>query len=230
MTDEESKQYIFMKGVEMKPGVHVYCDDRDEMVWDEEGTIIETRGAGGGWQYLVRFANNHDVLLWENQIWPTDEEQQSESAEPGGPRGSLKVFLCHAHEDKAVVRELYERLRKAGMRPWLDEEDIAPGEEWDQAIRRAVHECQIVLVLLSPKSLDKAGYVQKEIRFALDRADEMPEGRTYIIPVKLQECAVPSRLSKWQWVSLYTPDGHNRLIAAFRKHAVALQGHSAPGT
>ncbi|GAB4504766.1 MAG: hypothetical protein Fur0043_17600 [Anaerolineales bacterium] len=45
------------------------------------------------------------------------------------PSGKLKVFLCHASEDKPLVRELYERLRADGFAPWLDSEALLPGKE-----------------------------------------------------------------------------------------------------
>ena len=59
---------------------------------------------------------------------------------------------------------------------------------------------QAVLVCLSNNAITKEGYVQKEIKYALDVADEKPEGVIYLIPVKLEPCQVPGRLSKWQWV------------------------------
>jgi hypothetical protein len=37
----------------------------------------------------------------------------------------------------------------------------------------------------------KTGFVQKEIKIAPDAADEQPEGRIYIIPVRLEDCDVP---------------------------------------
>jgi len=37
----------------------------------------------------------------------------------------LKVFLCHASQDKPIVRELYKRLSAKGwIDPWLDEEKL----------------------------------------------------------------------------------------------------------
>lgn len=109
------------------------------------------------------------------------------------------------------------------MRPWLDEEDIAPGDDWDASVRDAVRDCHVVLVCLSRKSVDKVGYIQKEIRFALDRADEMPEDKKYIFPVKLEECEVPRRLSKWQWVNLYDTDGYQRLLDSLKSYASELR-------
>jgi hypothetical protein len=38
------------------------------------------------------------------------------------------VFLSHSAKDKAVVRPLAARLKKDGVRVWLDEEQIKPGD------------------------------------------------------------------------------------------------------
>src|SRR5207248_3016938 len=141
---------------------------------------------------------------------------------------SLRVFLCHASEDKAAVRQLYTRLKEQGFRPWLDEIDLGPGVEWQFAIEAAVRDSHVILVCLSAASLNKTGFVQKEIRFALDRALEMPEGSIYVVPVRLEQCTLPQRLSKWQAVDLYLPDGENRLGQALRKKAAELA--LLPGT
>jgi TIR domain len=110
--------------------------------------------------------------------------------------GSKKrVFLCHAAEDKADVRKLYKRLRLSGFVPWLDEEDLVPGQEWQAAIQLALSDSAAVIVCLSSRAILKTGYVQKEIHYALERAEEMPEGRVYIIPVMLETCKIPERLS-----------------------------------
>lgn len=132
---------------------------------------------------------------------------------------SLSVFLCHASDDKHVVRELYEALQRDGFDPWLDEENLLPGQDWNYEISRAVRDSDVVIVCLSEDSVGKTGYIQKEIRFALDVADEQPEGAIFIIPVKLEECDVPVRLSHWHWVNLVEANGYTRLIAALNRRA-----------
>lgn len=132
---------------------------------------------------------------------------------------SLSVFLCHSSGDKALVRELYEALQRDGYDPWLDEENILPGQDWNYEITRAVRNSDVVLVCLSEDSIGKTGYVQKEIKFALDVADEQPEGSIFIIPVKLEECDVPDRLSHWHWVNLEDANGYGRLVAALNRRA-----------
>ena len=50
-----------------------------------------------------------------------------------------RIFLCHAREDKAQVREVYHRLRAIdGFEPWLYAEDLLPGQEWAWEIPRTL--------------------------------------------------------------------------------------------
>lgn len=126
----------------------------------------------------------------------------------------VTTFLCHSTGDKSAVRDLHRRLKSSGISPWLDEIDIRPGEDWQSSIANAVRSSDTVLVCLSATSIAKTGYVQKEIAFALDRADEQPEGQIYIVPVRLEPCIVPQRLSRWQWVDLFAADGFARLVSS----------------
>jgi hypothetical protein len=126
----------------------------------------------------------------------------------------LRVFLCHSTGDKPAVRALYQQLEEAGFDAWLDEEDLLPGQDWAREIPKAVRAADVVLVCLSRASITKTGYVQKEIGFALDVAEEQPEGTIFLIPVKLEECEVPERLRRWQWVNYFEERGHERLMRA----------------
>ena len=127
-----------------------------------------------------------------------------------------RVFLCHASNDKPAVRTLHKKLRDDGFYPWLDEVDLLPGQEWEAEISSAVRSSAVVLVCLSRESITKEGFVQKEIKYALDVAQEKPDGTIFVVPVRLEECEVPARLRRWQWVDLYEEGGYNRLLAALR--------------
>ncbi len=134
----------------------------------------------------------------------------------------LRIFLCHSTEDKETIRKLYQYLSNDGFKPWVDEEDILPGQNWREEIPKAVREADIVLVCLSRNSTTKSGYVQKEIKLALDIAEEQPENTIYIIPVKLEECEIPERLESLQTVNLFSERGYERLIQSLRHRAGAL--------
>ena len=136
----------------------------------------------------------------------------------------LKVFLCHSSEDKADVRKLYHRLRTAAgsIAPWLDEESLLPGQKWEDEIPIAVRNSDIVLACLSKASTQKTGYVQKEIKCALDVADMQPEGTIYIIPVKLEECQLPQRLKHLHCVNLFEEGGFVKLMRSLTTRAEKL--------
>src|SRR6266511_4730494 len=96
----------------------------------------------------------------------------------------LKVFLCHASQDKPIVRELYQRLlAEDWIDPWLDEERLLPGQDWDLEIEKAVEAADSVIVCLSNNSVSKEWYVQRELKFVIEIALEKPEGIIFIIPI-----------------------------------------------
>ncbi len=126
----------------------------------------------------------------------------------------LKVFICHASEDKLMVRKLSDDLERDGIDPWLDDKNLLLGQDWKVEIAKAVRESHVVLVCLTPRSVDKEGYVQKEITLALDEADKKPEGTIYIIALRLENCVIPERLRRWQYGDLFEPKGYRKLLLA----------------
>jgi hypothetical protein len=64
------------------------------------------------------------------------------------------------------------------------------------------------------RAVNKRGFVQKEIADSLDLADRQPEGSAFIIPVRLESCVVPERLSRWQWVDAFSRGGYKHIFRA----------------
>jgi hypothetical protein len=170
----------------------------------------------------------HDVRYFAtafHSLWAKALAQRQRSAtesrkidrEESSSVSPLKVFLCHASDDKPLVRELYGRLAEGGIEPWLDEVDILPGQDWDLEIKQAVRRADAVVVLLSRASTTKRGYLQKEIKIAFDTAAEQPEGSIFLIPARLEDCAVPESLQKWQYVDLFRENGFDRLLRSLLK-------------
>jgi formylglycine-generating enzyme required for sulfatase activity len=122
--------------------------------------------------------------------------------------GKPRIFLCHAKEDKARVKELYHQLKAAGYHPWLDKYDLLPGQDWWTEIEKIISDpYNLVVACLSSNSTTKRGVVQQEIANALDVLKKMPEDTIYLIPARLEPCQVPKRLSHLHWVDLFEPDG-----------------------
>jgi tetratricopeptide (TPR) repeat protein len=140
----------------------------------------------------------------------------------------LKVFLCHASEDKPAVKDLYRKLNAEGwIDAWLDAKKLKAGQEWNREIENAIDECHVVLACISSTSVDKEGYVQKELRAFLRLAQEKAEGTIFIIPLKLDKCQVPDPLQSWQWVDYFPGSqrgrAYQRLLEGLRLRAEALQ-------
>jgi hypothetical protein len=113
---------------------------------------------------------------------------------------AFHVFLAHAKEDKPLVREVFFLLQLDGFLPWLDEESLLAGQDWEFEIKKAVKASHVVVLFISPSGVDRAGYLHKEIALAVDVAEQQPEGTIYLIPVRLGECEMPRRLSHLHWL------------------------------
>ena len=93
---------------------------------------------------------------------------------------------------------------------------------------RAIEVSDIFVACFSPRSVLKRGQFQSELRYALDCARKRPLSEpldaVFIIPVRLEECAVPRRISdQVQYVDLF-PDwdkGIRRLVKAIHRSARA---------
>jgi ATP-dependent Clp protease ATP-binding subunit ClpA len=82
-------------------------------------------------------------------------------SDTGAVRG-LRVFLCHSSADKPAVRELYQRLRADGFEPWLVEENLLPGQDWQREIPRAVRQSDAVIACLSKGSISKQAMCKRK--------------------------------------------------------------------
>ena len=134
----------------------------------------------------------------------------------------LKVFLCHAVENKPIVGVLFERLKADGFDPWLDTDSLLPGMNWDLEIQKAMRASDAVIVCLSNASIQKEGYVQKEIKTAQRILDEKPEGTIFLLPVQLEDCEIPFSLRDVQWARYYEPDGYEKIVKALKFRARQL--------
>jgi hypothetical protein len=135
----------------------------------------------------------------------------------------LKIFLCHASENKPVVKDLFNDLVAAGYEPWLDTEVLLPGMDWDLEIKKGMRASDSVIVCLSSISVSKEGYIQKELKFAQDIQDEKPRGTIFLIPLRLDPCETPYDLRDIQWGDYTASDGFEKLVKGLNIRATQLK-------
>ena len=130
-----------------------------------------------------------------------------------------KVFISYAKEDSNIAKKLYSDLKKAGVIPWLDTENLLPGQTWEPEIYKKIEESDFVLILLSMESILKKGFVQKEIKESLDILDKLPSNEIYIIPVRVDNCKpIDKRINGLHMVDLFPSydEGLQKLIGSFQ--------------
>ena len=126
------------------------------------------------------------------------------------------VFLSYAREDEKSASKLYKELIEAEFKTWFDQESLAPGVSWRPTITKAIRQSRYFIALLSSRSVSKKGFVQSELRQALEVLDEYPENETYLIPARLDPCEAPhDKLKDLQWVDFF-PDWDKGAEKLFR--------------
>jgi len=116
----------------------------------------------------------------------------------------IQVFISYAREDYHIAKRLYEDFKVHGIKPWLDKEDLLVGQNWHIAIDQAIKKSNFFCALLSSKSVSKIGYVQKELKKALNILDNYPSSDIYLLPVRINDCEpLDEKLLNIHWTDLF---------------------------
>ena len=98
----------------------------------------------------------------------------------------LSVFISYSHQDEAFKNELMAHLtnlqRQQKIQAW-DDRNIEAGAEWDRAIKQALEEAQIVLMLITPQFMASNYCYDQEMKQALERHDA---GTARVIPILIR--------------------------------------------
>lgn len=150
---------------------------------------------------LVSVAVQRDLINWPNVA---NTENQ---------RRTFDVFLIHNSKDKPAVRQLARALWERGLKVWLDEEQLVPGQRWQQALEEMIQVTHSAAVLVGKDGLGP--WEISEVRAWLLR---FVERGLPVIPVLLpgapDEPKLPLFLRAFNHVDLrngLTEDGLNRL-------------------
>ncbi|MGE0084187.1 MAG: TIR domain-containing protein [Desulfococcaceae bacterium] len=132
----------------------------------------------------------------------------------------IKVFISYANEDYQIAKRLYDHFKKCtGIVPWLDREDLLPGQNWRETIPRIIRESSYFLLLISKNSVSKKGFVQKEQKIALELLDEFPSDEFFIIPARLDNTEpIDEKLRNLHWADLSDYEkGFQQILKSLQK-------------
>ncbi len=93
---------------------------------------------------------DHAVRLWSNDA---ELKRWLDNVVPVTPR--FDVFISYAAGDSAIAEELRNELEHRGLKCFMAEKDIEAAAEWQNSIRAALHGSERVLVLVTPRSINR---------------------------------------------------------------------------
>lgn len=216
-------------------GIGTNHDDRtgciNDFWWDKTGIDVGMRAAFICDQCKKKSANNpnlssqefSDVIAILNAISSASRRGADVLLEPvgmaSGPmtNSTPLTFLCHNNQDKSLIRHLNETLKNGGIRTWFDEEQIQPGEIWQDKLEASISSIGSCLIIVGDSGL---GPWQDMERRAF--INEFANRGCRIIPVLLgnpnRPPELPLFLRQFMWADLRNNDAREvaKLIAALR--------------
>jgi hypothetical protein len=138
------------------------------------------------------------------------------------------IFVSYASPDRERVRPFHDYLASKGFGVWMDFLCIKPGQNWDFEIRLALERAAIVLIFISNTSVSRRGYVQREIKIALDKLNEKLAGDIFVIPILLDDDAIiPDQLKSLQVAKASDDNCLNQIDDAIRFQFGRIGSHLA---
>jgi hypothetical protein len=132
-----------------------------------------------------------------------------QQASADSTRAPLRVFISYNHADKAFVRRMVLDLRAEGIDAWFDELEMQPGDSLLYRISNAIESMDLLVVALSPESVNSA-WVKQELEMAMTL--QLAEGRVRVIPVVVRDCVIPLFLRGKLWLDFRRPEKYWRNV------------------
>lgn len=163
------------------------------------------------WWMPSLFMRVHNGRLWES-----GSRKKATGPTLHMDEHTVQAFLSHAPDDKKQVEHYYQQLQEAGLKPWMASKDILGGQVREAVIRDKIRESDFLLVFLTEQAVSKPGPFHKALRQALDVWQEKPEGHIYLIPVRLEDCTIPTSLQPFETIDLFEEGGWEQLQQTFQ--------------
>lgn len=123
-------------------------------------------------------------------------------------------FISYSHADKSFARRLHDALQGRGIRCWLDEHELLPGQKIFTEVDRGIRLWDKVLLCCSKDSL-KSWWVENEIQIAFDKEQQLRKQRDGAEVLALIPLNLDGYLFSDEWKSGLRTEIKSRLAADF---------------
>lgn len=100
----------------------------------------------------------------------------------------VRAFISYSHSDRPFARRLYEALQAEGVRCWLDEHELLPGDDIYETINDGIRRGDAMLLCCSQSALT-SWWVDREINAAFEKEQmltpELGSKALVVIPLDL---------------------------------------------
>jgi WD40 repeat protein len=123
------------------------------------------------------------------------------------------VFLSHSSKDKPIVRELANYLKDQGVRVWLDESEIQPGDLIGLKINEGLEQSR-TLVLVMSANASESEWVAFETQTIL--FSDPTNSQRRFIPLRLDDAEIKGALKQFAYIDWRqrSPEQYARLLTA----------------
>src|SRR5256714_12775660 len=120
-----------------------------------------------------------------------------------GDQFSFDVFLSHSAKDKAVVRDVAERLRMDGVKVWFDEWVLKAGDSIPAKIEEGLERSRVLVLCMSANAFgsDWAQLESGTFRFR----DPLNKERRFI-PLRLDVAPIKGSLAQFSYINWLPKD------------------------
>ena len=112
---------------------------------------------------------------------------------------SAQIFLSHASKDQKIARTICNALESRGFKCWIASRDIGPGENFMEAIVRAIRSAK-VMVLVFSGAANNSDEIKREVVLA-------GQNKLVVIPVRVEDVmpndALAYQFATRQWIDLF---------------------------
>lgn len=104
----------------------------------------------------------------------------------------MKIFISYAREDRSIAMRFFSMARKRGHEPWLDNQSLPVGAQWEKLIDNAIRNADLVVVLITKRLLRRPeSYVARELEIAGQYWPTRLKHQAWIIPVTFGGATIP---------------------------------------